>query len=83
VVIEPYRSTLIPHYNEVKKAALHTGALGCGISGSGPSIFALCKGKEKALELEQSMIDVYTTTGIDFETHVSAINHHGIKILNS
>ncbi len=44
VVIEPYRSKLIPHYKEVKKEVLQAGALGAGISGSGPSIFSLSKG---------------------------------------
>ena len=38
VVIEPERSVLIPHFNEMKKAALTAGALGSGISGSGPSM---------------------------------------------
>jgi homoserine kinase len=82
VVIEPHRSKLIPHYKEVKSTALKAGALGCGISGSGPSIFTLCKGKEVALKVEQAMKEVYSKTGIDFETYVSAINHQGIKILN-
>ncbi|MDA8886612.1 homoserine kinase, partial [Bacteroidia bacterium] len=47
-IIEPYRSKLIPHYLEVKNAALNAGALGAGISGSGPSVFSLCKGVETA-----------------------------------
>ena len=46
VVIEPIRSILIPGYEKVKKATLEAGALGCSISGSGPSIFGLSKGEE-------------------------------------
>jgi homoserine kinase len=82
VVIEPHRSKLIPHYNEIKNAVLKAGALGCGISGSGPSIFTLCKGKETALKVEQAMKDMYSKTEIDFDTYVSSINQQGIKILN-
>jgi homoserine kinase len=82
VVIEPHRSKLIPHYHEIKNAVLKAGALGCGISGSGPSIFSLCKGKENALKVEQAMKDMYSKTEIDFNTYVSSINQQGIKILN-
>lgn len=81
VVIEPYRSKLIPHYNEVKSEALKTGALGAGISGSGPSIFSLSKGIETAKNVEFAMRNVYSKTGIDFDIHVSKINVEGIKIL--
>ena len=45
-IVEPIRSILIPGFDEVKKEALNAGALGCGISGSGPSIFALSKGRK-------------------------------------
>ena len=82
VIVEPYRSQLIPHFDVVKKAALQTGALGCAISGSGPSIFALSKGKDTANKVKQAMTNVYDKTDIDFEIHVSEINTEGIKILN-
>ena len=44
VVIEPLRSVLIPKFEEIKSASINSGALSCGISGSGPSVFAICKG---------------------------------------
>lgn len=81
VIVEPYRSQLIPLFNEVKIAALKEGALGCGISGSGPSIFALSEGLVTAKNVEQSMKNVYNITYIDFETYVSSINLEGVKIL--
>lgn len=81
-IIEPYRSQLIPHYHDVKNAALKAGALGCGISGSGPSIFTLNKGIETANNVKDAMNNVYSKTGIDFDIHVSKINIEGIKILN-
>jgi len=81
VVIEPFRSKLIPHYNEVKSEALKAGALGAGISGSGPSIFSLSKGLETAKNVEVAMRNVYSKTEIDFDIHVSKINKEGVKIL--
>jgi len=81
VVIEPYRSKLIPHYKEVKIEVLKAGALGAGISGSGPSIFSLSKGVETAKNVEVAMRKVYSKTGIEFDIHVSKINTEGIKIL--
>jgi homoserine kinase len=80
-IIEPYRSQLIPHYHDVKNAVLKAGALGCGISGSGPSIFSLNKGMETANNVKDAMNNVYSKTGIDFDIHVSKINVEGIKIL--
>lgn len=79
VIVEPHRSTLIPHFNEVKSAALHHGALGAGISGAGPAIFALSKGIENAKRVEKAMQAVYSLTSIAFETHVSGINIEGIR----
>ncbi len=80
-IVEPYRSILIPEFEKVKKAALETGALGSGISGSGPSIFALSKGKETAEKVGRAMALIYKDIGIDFDVHVSKINANGIKIL--
>lgn len=81
VVIEPYRKQLIPHFNAIKKASLQAGALGCAISGSGPSIFMLSKGDATAQNVEKAIRDVYAKTDIAFETYVSKINTEGIKIL--
>jgi homoserine kinase len=80
-IIEPIRSILIPGFDAVKQKALETGALGCGISGSGPSIFALSKGKIMAQKVAQAMSEIYHKIGIDYEVHVSKINKEGIKIL--
>ncbi len=81
VVIEPYRKQLIPHFDDVKSAALEAGALGCAISGSGPSIFMLSKSETTAKEVEKAIRKVYETTDIQFETYVSKINIEGIRVL--
>ncbi len=81
VIVEPYRSQLIPHFNEVKQAALKNGALGAGISGSGPSIFSLSKSSQVALKVKDAMNKIYSKTGIKFEIHISKINTQGVKII--
>ena len=81
-IVEPSRSILIPEFNNVIAAAKNAGALGGGISGSGPSIFTLSKGKKTAEAVGQTMAFIYKKLGIDFDIHVSKINTNGIKILN-
>lgn len=81
VIIEPLRSILIPEFQKVKSAALTNGALGCGISGSGPSIFALSKGAATAKKIAEAIRKVYTTTGLDFDIHMSNINNEGVRII--
>ena len=80
-IIEPNRLVLIPEFNKVKKRVIKSGALGAGISGSGPSIFALSKGEETAKLVGQTMAEIYNNTDIDYDIHVSKINQQGIKIL--
>lgn len=80
-IIEPIRSILIPAFDAVKQQSIKVGALGCGISGSGPSIFALSKGEETALKVADTMKLVYKKVGIEYDVHVSKINKKGIKIL--
>ena len=82
VLIEPIRSILIPGYDEVKKKCLEAGALGGGISGSGPSVFMLSEFKKNAEQVEKSMIEVYQKIGIEFKTYVTTLNHTGVKIVN-
>ena len=81
-IIEPYRAMLIPEFAKLKEASLNSGALGCGISGSGPSVYALTKGFEIAENVGQAMREVIQKLGVDFEVHVSKINEEGIKILS-
>ena len=81
VIAEPIRSFLIPEYENVKKAALKAGALGCSISGSGPSIFALSENKDTADKAGQAMKQVFSTIGIGSNLFVSQINKQGIQVL--
>ncbi len=83
VIAEPYRKKLIPLFDEVKNASLEAGGLGVGISGSGPSIYALSKGKNNANKVAEAMRIVYQKSKIDFNIYTSAINNEGITILDS
>lgn len=83
IIVEPYRKKLIPYFDDVKNAGLKSGALGAGISGSGPTIFALCKGDASASDVHSAINESYKNTGIDYSLFTSKINNQGIKILES
>jgi len=81
VIAEPIRGMLIPSFKEAKESALRTGALGCSISGSGPSIFALSRGEQTSQEVAQSFEDLYKSIGLASFIHVSNINTKGAEVL--
>ena len=81
VIIEPVRSILIPGFDDVKNKCKAAGALGGGISGSGPSIFMLSRDKETAIVVEQVMKEIYNNIGLEYNTHVTSINKEGVKIV--
>lgn len=81
VIIEPQRAQLIPHFYDVKDAALTAGALGCSISGAGPSIFALSASSLVAENVGISMKKVFDKARIENELFVSPINQEGAILL--
>ena len=81
VIIEPIRSILIPKFDDIKEMSLQLGALGGGISGSGPSIFMLSEQKETAEKMAQMMKSVYDEIEIESFVYVSKINPAGIQII--
>ena len=80
-IIEPIRSRLIPGYDAIKSRALDNGAIGCSISGSGPSIFALCQTKNIAKKNIVEMEKVLEHLSINYHSYISPINRQGIEIL--
>lgn len=80
-IVEPVRAILIPFFDDLKKIAQESGALGFGISGSGPSVFALCKGQDSAEKVKQSIQQFYQEKEIDFDLHLSKIGNEGVKII--
>ncbi|MBL6644698.1 MAG: homoserine kinase [Flavobacteriaceae bacterium] len=80
-IVEPMRSLLIPNFENLKKASKDAGAIGFGISGSGPSVFALTQGLKTAKEVAEALKKNISSIGIDFELHISNINNQGIKVI--
>lgn len=77
-MVEPLRVSLIPGFREVKQAARQAGALGCSISGSGPSIFALADNDLAAARVGEAMrAALHEATGLASDTYVGAVNRDG------
>jgi homoserine kinase len=79
-VAEPRRAVLIPGFSTMKKSALENGALGAGISGSGPAVFALCRGEASAGTVLESMSRVMHGEGIGFKAYLSPVSSRGAVI---
>ncbi len=71
----PYRKLLIPHYDEVSKAALSAGAKGVTISGSGSTIIAYCTDKTK--EVAEAMAAAFVNNGVRAKPYVLRANREG------
>ena len=81
VIIEPERSLLIPGFYKVKEAALNQGALGCSLSGSGPSMFAFSDNPDTAHRVVEAMSKEFKNLNIGSETYVSKVNDFGPKVV--
>src|SRR5882724_3401627 len=79
VIIEPVRSILIPGFDDVKKRSREAGALGGGISGSGPSIFMISAEESTAQRVGEVMKEIYDQVGIEYRVYVTKINYEGVK----
>lgn len=82
VIIEPIRSILIPGFDDVKQAALNSGALGCGISGSGPSIFAFSTSNKIAKKAGEEMQKTLSKLEIESDLYISKINKKGPEVIS-
>jgi homoserine kinase len=80
VIVEPIRSILIPGFDAIKQACKEAGALGGGISGSGPSVFMLSEQEATALACEQIMKSHYDRMGLSHYTYVTTINRQGVTV---
>lgn len=83
VIIEPIRSVLIPGYDAVKQSAMDHDAIGAGIAGSGPSVFALAANKENAEAIAHAMKTQLDSIGLPSDSYVSRINPNGVRIIES
>jgi homoserine kinase len=82
VIAEPARAHLIPGFTRMKEAALAHGALGCGISGSGPSLFALASSPDEAGKIVIAMGNVLEEMGCLYATLVSRVGARGARVIS-
>jgi homoserine kinase len=81
-IAEPRRAPLVPGLAAIKQAAAAAGALGCGLSGSGPSLFALCRGTDAAARVAAAMTAAVTHhIGGALQTYVSPIAPRGARVV--
>ena len=80
-IVEKQRKVLIPEFDNLKNEVMNAGALGCSISGSGPSVFALCEGEAKAKDVSLAMNKVFSKTNIPFYIYASQVSNNGVRIL--
>src|SRR3990167_3193849 len=81
VLIEPHRATLVPHFYEVKAAALEQQALGCSLSGSGPTLFALATDEKNANNIQTAMRTCFQTHGIKTDAWISSLTTQGAHVI--
>lgn len=82
-IVEPARASLIPGYAEVRQAGLDAGALGCGISGGCPTMFALCNARESAVAAGHAMELAFERAGLPAMVYISRINREGARVLEA
>ena len=82
-IAEPARARLLPGFDAAKRAALTAGALGCSISGAGPSVFALTDGDDAANAVCDAMVAAYRELGIAASGRVAEVDQRGARVLET
>jgi homoserine kinase len=82
VIIEPQRQVLIPGFAAVKQAALAAGALGCSISGAGPTMFAWVEQRD-AEDVRAAMVENFRRHGLESDSWVSSIDRDGARVVDA
>lgn len=82
-VVEPARAPLVPGFRAVQQAAMDAGALGCSLSGAGPSLFAWCDGDLVASVVRAAMVDAFAAAGIEAEAWISPVDCPGARIVDT
>ena len=80
-IVEPIKDQLIPHFDEIKENVLKNNAIGCSISGSGPSIFALSENKQNSMKILSEMQNIYNKYNVKYHGFIQKINNKGIEVL--
>lgn len=78
-IAEPARAPLLAGFNPAKSAALAAGALGCSISGSGPTAFAFAPDQGVALRIADAMVAGYAAAGVRCDTRIAGVDFTGAR----
>jgi homoserine kinase len=81
VIIEPQRKVLIPGFDQVKQAAITNGALGCSISGAGPTIFAWCE-EPDAVAIRDAMVAAFAAHDMGTDAWISTLDPAGARVID-
>jgi len=82
LLAEPRRTMLIPGFEKAKKSAIDSGAVGCGISGSGPSMFAFCRSIADAEKIAAAIQEAFLLhAGLESDRIISSLNAPGARII--
>jgi homoserine kinase len=79
-IAEPARAALLPGFLAAKRAALGAGALGCSISGAGPSSFALVDSAETAAAVQRAMVEAYAAAGLAADGRIERVDTQGARV---
>ncbi len=82
VIAEPYRANLLPGFDRVKEEMIKAGALGMGISGSGPTLFVLAQGENKHTEFVKRASEIFKSLGLSLHSYFSKINTQGGYVMS-
>jgi homoserine kinase len=82
VVIEPQRQVLIPGFKAVKEGAMQRGALGCSISGAGPTVFAWCEHQD-ATRIRDAMVEAFSAHKLASDAWISTLDAIGARVIDN
>lgn len=83
LIVEPHRKALVPGFADVQAAAMEAGALGCSLSGAGPTLFAWCEGEAGAETVQTAMVDAFSRHDVSTEAWISPIPERGARVIES
>ncbi len=83
LIVEPHRAALVPGFADVQDAAMDAGALGCSLSGAGPSLFAWTDGPDEAEHVRNEMVDAFDRHDTATDAWISPIPSQGARLVVS
>lgn len=82
-LVEPHRAELVPGFDDVQSGAMEAGALGCSLSGAGPTLFAWCEGDPVAQAVREAMSEAFARHDVPTEAWISSIPTEGAQVIEA